>query len=175
MFLTGKYQRSLDEKHRVAIPKALREALGSESARSLFVAPGTDGSLAIYPHAAFESLALRLAQSSPTAREVRDFSRLFYSQAKNTRIDQQGRLRLPADLVEWAGLEGDVALLGVQDHLEVWQPAAWETYADERRDRYDQIAEAALAPTSPTAAASFPPVTAAPPKDGYSQSTKVPK
>ena len=152
MLLTGKYHRSLDEKLRVAIPKSLRESLGGDAGRSLFVAPGTDGSLAIYPHAAFEGLAERLARSSPTARDVRDFSRLLYSQAKNSRIDQQGRLRLPRELVEWAGLTGEVVLLGVQDHLEVWQPAAWEAYAAERRDRYDQIAEAALGPVLPSSA-----------------------
>ena len=151
MFLTGKYRRSLDEKHRVAIPKMLRESVGGDAGRSLFVAPGTDGSLAIYPHAAFEGLAERLARNSPTGRDVRDFSRLFYSQAKSTKIDQQGRLRLPSELVAWAGLTGEIVLLGVQDHLEVWQPAAWETYAAERRDRYDQIAEAALGPAPPSA------------------------
>lgn len=152
MFLTGKFRRSLDEKHRLAIPKVLRESLGSESGRSLFVAPGTDGSLAVYPHAAFERLAERLARSSPTAREVRDFSRLFYSQAKSTRIDRQGRLRLPAELVTWAGLTSEVVLLGVQDHMELWTPSAWEAYAAERRDRYDQIAEAALGPGAPSSA-----------------------
>jgi MraZ protein len=156
MFFTGKFHRSLDEKHRVAIPKPLREALGSDSGRLLFVAPGTDGSLAIYPHAAFAGLAERLARSSPTAREVRDFSRLFYSQAKSTRIDQQGRLRLPSELVAWAALAGEVVLIGVQDHLEVWRPASWEAYAAERRHRYDQIAEAALGSALPSPAGPRP-------------------
>lgn len=164
MFLTGKFQRSLDEKHRVAIPKTFREALGSEAGHSLFVAPGTDGSLAVYPNAAFASLAERLARSSPTARDVRDFSRLFYSQVKSTRIDQQGRLRLPSELVQWAQLAGEVVLLGVQDHLEVWQPAAWEAYVARRRDHYDQIAEAALGPDRPSAGGA-PPTDAA--RDGF--------
>lgn len=144
MFLTGKFVRSLDEKQRLAIPRSLRECLGQQTQRPMFVAPGTDGSLAIYPEAAFAGLAQRLAANSPTARDVRDYSRLFFSQASGAKIDGQGRLRIPAELIQWAGLGGEAVLLGVQDHLEVWQPEAWEAYAAQRRDRYDQLAEAAF-------------------------------
>jgi len=146
MFLTGKFLRSLDEKQRVAIPKLLRECLGHEAQRPLFVAPGTDGSLAIYPEESFARLAGRLAANSPTAREVRDYRRLFFSQATGVKIDRQGRLRVPAGLVEWAKLESEAVLLGVQDHLELWRPDSWDAYAAQRRDRYDQLAEAAFDP-----------------------------
>jgi MraZ protein len=146
MFLTGKFRRSLDEKHRVAIPKLLRVSLGEQARRPLFVAPGTDRSLAVYPEESFARLAARLAASSPTARDVRDYSRLFFSQATSTRIDRQGRLRIPSELVEWAKLEGETVLLGIQDHLELWSPDLWEAYAAQRRDRYDQLAEAAFGP-----------------------------
>ncbi len=144
MFLTGKFSRSLDEKQRVAIPKPLRECLGHQVQRPLFAAPGTDGSLAIYPEETFARLAGRLAAGSPTARDVRDYSRLFFSQATGIKIDRQGRLRIPNELLAWAKLEGDIILLGVQDHLELWQPDAWEQYAAQRQERYDQLAEAAF-------------------------------
>ena len=144
MFLTGKFTRSLDEKQRVAIPKPLRECLGPQAQRPLFAAPGTDGSLAIYPEEAFARLASRLAAGSPTAREVRDYSRLFFSQATGIKLDRQGRLRIPSELLAWARLEGEAVLLGVQDHLELWRPDAWQLYADQRRDHYDQLAEAAF-------------------------------
>lgn len=144
MFLTGKFLRSLDEKHRLAIPKSLRECLGEQAARRLFIAPGTDGTLAVYPEATFAKLVDRLAASSPTSRDVRDYSRLFFSQAVSTKLDRQGRLRIPVALVEWAKLEGEVVLLGVQDHVELWNQEAWNQYTAERSERYDQIAEAAF-------------------------------
>jgi MraZ protein len=144
MFLTGRFVRTLDEKYRLAIPKSLRDCLENQTKDSLFVAPGLDGSLAIYPQEAFARLADRLASSSPTARDVRDYTRLFFSRAESTKIDGQGRLRIPAELVQWAKLESGIVLLGVQDRMEVWRPDAWTAYADERRERYDQIAEAAF-------------------------------
>jgi len=148
MLLTGKFLRTLDEKHRLAIPKSLRESLGDQAGLQLFVAPATDGALAVYPETTFAQLVERLAVGSPTARDVRDYRRLFFSQATSTKLDRQGRLRIPVALAQWAKLDGEVVLLGVQDHVELWNRSAWEQYSDERRDRYDQIAEAAFGDTN---------------------------
>lgn len=144
MLLTGTFARSVDEKLRVAIPKRLREALGCPAAGLLYVAPGTDGSLAIYAEGGIERLAERLAQVSPTQQEVRDFTRLFYARTQRVRVDGQGRIRIPPDLASLAQMGKDVVLLGVQDHVELWASQRWEAYLAERQTRYDQIAEAAF-------------------------------
>jgi MraZ protein len=144
MLLTGTFGRSIDEKLRVAIPKRLRDALGCPAPGALYVTPATDGSLAIYTEEALERWAQRLAQASPTQRDVRDFSRLFYAQAQRVELDRQGRVRIPPNLAELAKLGKEVVLLGVQDHLELWAKAHWEAYLAERQKRYDEIAEAAF-------------------------------
>jgi MraZ protein len=144
MLLTGTFTRSVDEKLRVAIPKRLREALGCPDGGALYVAPGTDGSLAIYTEQAIQRLAERLAQASPTQQEVRDFTRLFYARTHRVELDRQGRVRVPADLAELAQLGREVVLLGVQDHVELWASDRWEAYLAEKRTRFDQIAEAAF-------------------------------
>jgi MraZ protein len=144
MLLTGTYARSVDEKLRVAIPKRWREALGCLDSGTLYLAPGTDGSLAIYAEGAIEGFAARLAQVSPTQREVRDFTRLFYAQAQRVELDRQGRVRIPGNLAELAGLGKEVVLLGVQDHLELWAADRWGAYLAEKQPRYDEIAEAAF-------------------------------
>jgi MraZ protein len=147
MLLTGTFARSVDEKLRVAIPKRLREALGCPSEGLLYVAPGTDGSLAIYAEGGIERLAERLAQASPTQQEVRDFTRLFYARTQRVPLDRQGRIRIPPDLASLAQVGKDVVLLGVQDHVELWASRRWEAYLAERQKRYDQIAEAAFGGT----------------------------
>lgn len=144
MFLTGTFTRSIDDKLRVAIPKRLREALAHPAPCGLYVAPGTDGSLAIYPEGELERLARRLAEASPTQQEVRDFTRLFYAQAQRVELDRQGRIRIPAGLAELARLSGEVVLLGVQDHLELWAKQRWEAYLAGKQQSFDQIAEAAF-------------------------------
>lgn len=144
MLLTGTFLRAVDEKLRLAIPKRLREALIGEGEPELFVTPGNDGSLAIYNAATLESLARRLAESSPAKNQVRGFSRLFYSRAECVEVDGQGRLRIPQALAELAGITKEAVLLGVQDHLEIWDRRRWETYLATHAERYDDLSEQAF-------------------------------
>lgn len=145
MLLTGSYRRSLDEKLRLAIPKPLRDALGSESQlSSLFITPGTDHSLAIYTEPVLEALGQSLAQSSPAAKDTRAFSRLFYAQAQPAEIDGQGRLRVPPELAKLAGLTAEVVVLGVRDHIELWHAAAWDHFLEATQPSYDELAEKVL-------------------------------
>ncbi|REK12440.1 MAG: division/cell wall cluster transcriptional repressor MraZ [Planctomycetota bacterium] len=144
MLLTGTFTRAVDEKLRVPIPKPLREALGALAKGVLYVAPGTDGSLAIYTESSLAELAQRLAQASPNAQDVRAFSRLFYARAQGVELDGQGRVRIPPDLAALAGLEKEAVVVGVHDHLELWDRARWEQYVADRQSQFDQIAEAAF-------------------------------
>jgi MraZ protein len=144
MLLTGLFTRSIDEKLRVAIPKRLRDALETETGRGIYIAPGTDQSLALYTEEAFSRLADRLAQASPTRQDVRTFNRLFYARAQRLEFDSQGRVRIPPELAEFARLDKEVMLLGVQDHLEIWSAERWQSYLAERQGHYDEIAETAF-------------------------------
>jgi len=144
MVLTGAFHRSLDEKLRFAIPKPLRDAIGYPGNSVLYLAPGTDGSLALYAESIFERLASRLERGSPNGRDERAFSRLFYAQVQRVEIDKQGRIRLPADLAQLASLSKDIVLLGVRDHLEVWDRGCWEEYLGQTQPHYDELAENAF-------------------------------
>ncbi|MBI3837372.1 MAG: division/cell wall cluster transcriptional repressor MraZ [Planctomycetia bacterium] len=147
MLLTGTFTRAVDEKLRIAIPKPLREALGAAGSGALYVAPGTDGSLALYTEDALACLAERLARSSPNAQDVRAFSRLFYARAQSVELDGQGRVRIPPELAQLSGLNKEVVLIGVQDHLELWDRSRWDEYVAQKQSHYDQIAEAAFGST----------------------------
>lgn len=144
MLLTGAFVRSLDEKLRLALPKRLREMLGPDQT-SFFLTPGTDQSLALYTEQSLTALAARLASAGPAQQDVRTFNRLFYAQAQSVSIDGQGRMRIPPELAKLAGLAHEIMLLGVNDHLEIWDRGRWEAYLAERAPRYDEITERAFA------------------------------
>ena len=144
MLLTGSFHRSLDEKLRFMLPKSLRDPLTDDDHLVVYIAPGTDGSLVVYTEHAFRELGEQLGHGPPTAQDVRAFSRLFYAQAQRVEMDRQGRVRIPADLVTLAKLGKEVVLLGVRDHVEVWDRERWESYLSERQPYYDQIAENAF-------------------------------
>jgi MraZ protein len=150
MLLTGTFLRSMDEKQRIALPKRLREALEAEKAAALFLTPGTDESLALYTEETLKALAARLAAASPTRQDVRAYNRLFYAQAEQVELDDQGRFRVPAGLVKLAGLNREVTLVGVQDHLEIWDRVRWEAYLEGKSGDYDRIAEQAFGDGPPS-------------------------
>jgi MraZ protein len=154
MLLTGTYERSLDDKLRLAMPRPLREALKGQE--QLLLTPGTDGSLSLYSTTSFAELTSQLAARSPSGQEVRAFSRLLYAQSHSVEIDSQGRIRIPTELARLANLEGDVVLLGVGDRIELWNKSRWEAYLAELQPQYDQLAEAAL--SEKPAAVSNPPI-----------------
>jgi MraZ protein len=144
MLLTGTFPRALDDKFRVAIPKQFRSVLASTPEAKVYVAPGTDGSLAIYSEEAFQAFASRLAQASPAAKEVRAFGRLFYAQAQAIELDSQGRVRVSPELARSAGLTKEALLIGVNDHLELWDRDRWEKYVADKQSQFDELAESAL-------------------------------
>ena len=144
MLFTGTFFRSIDQQRRVAIPKSLREAINWPKQTVIYIAPGTDGSLALYTEDAFDQVAQLLGHSSPTAEDVRTFSRLFFGRAQRVEIDRQGRVRIPSELADVARLDKEAVLLGVRDHLELWDRNKWEQYHEEKQVRYDEFAERAF-------------------------------
>jgi MraZ protein len=142
MLLTGTYPRSLDEKGRFALPKKLREALTEPTA--LFVTPGPDQSLWLYTEAELERLAGRLDEAPATDAEARVFRRLYFAQTEAVDVDKTGRVLVPERLARFAGLQKDVILIGVRDHMELWDAARWQGYVDANAARFDTVAEKAF-------------------------------
>jgi MraZ protein len=144
MLLTGTFHRSLDDKLRFAIPRPLREAMGSADSSVLYLAPGTDGSLELYGEQAFAKVTGELEHGPRNDREIRAFHRLFYGQVQMVELDKQGRVRLPADLAQLASIDKDIVLLGVRDHIEIWDVQRWECYLGGTQPHYDELAERAF-------------------------------
>ena len=149
MLLTGTFVRAIDEKQRIAVPKPVRDSLGFPGQRVLYLAPGTDGCIQLFPEGVFSDLAVQLGRTSPTGQDVRAFSRLFYAQAQRVEIDRQGRLRVPLELADFGRFSKEVVLLGVRDHLELWNRSQWAAYLAETQPRYDEIAESAFGQPMP--------------------------
>jgi len=142
MLLTGTYPRTLDEKKRMALPKRVREQLGEPE--TLFVTPGPDQCLWVFTQQGLESLADKLDQAPATDAEARVFRRLYFAQADRVDVDGSGRVLVSDRLVQFAGLQHEVVLIGVRDHLELWDAARWQQYLTQHAPRFDVVAEGAF-------------------------------
>ena len=75
---------------------------------------------------------------------MRNYLRLYYSQAERVELDGQGRIRLPERLVQFGNLKQDVVLLGVHDHVEIWDKELWERFLAAHGPEFDQLATEAF-------------------------------
>ena len=139
MIFTGTYQRSLDGKARVLLPKRLRDEL--EQAGPVFLTPGTDHCLELHTSQSLHELAARANQSHAGSRNLKSFSRLFYAQAEQCDIDGQGRIRIPVTLMEHAGLVKEIVIVGVGMNWEIWDAEQWQSYLQSNEDEFDQLAQ----------------------------------
>jgi MraZ protein len=142
MLLTGTHTRTLDDKKRLGLPKRVREQL--EEPTTLFVSPGPDGCLWLYTKDGLEQLSAKLDQSPATGGEARVYRRLYFAQTEEVDVDRSGRILIPDRLVQFAELAHEVVLIGVRDHLELWDAARWQRYLTENAPRFDAVAEGAF-------------------------------
>jgi MraZ protein len=142
MLLTGTHPRTLDDKKRLALPKRLREQLGDPP--TLFVTPGPDQCLWVYTQDGLERLAEKLDRSPAADAEARVFRRLYFAQTEAVDVDRNGRVLIPERLVQFAGLQHEVVLIGVRDHLELWDAQRWQQYLAANASRFDAVAEGAF-------------------------------
>lgn len=144
MPLTGTYERSLDDKLRLAVPKRLRDEFQEGEITSLYAAPGIDRCVAIYSPAGFQKFAQKLEQQPAFRTDVRSYARLFYAQSEKLDLDSQGRVRIPDRLAKMVGLQRDVVLIGVNDRAEIWDHAVWSEYLAKLSPEIDAIATQVL-------------------------------
>jgi MraZ protein len=138
VFFTGTYQYSIDGKGRVAIPAEIRQQIVHASQGNpvgpsfLYVTLGPNKNLCLYTDAEFQRLAESLDNSTMEPELLQQFEEMFFSNARRVEVDSQGRVLIPDQLLKDTGLtEGKVALLGVKDHLEIYELEAWKKRREE--------------------------------------------
>lgn len=119
--LVGSYNHKLDTKGRTVLPARFRGELGSVVVATI----GIDRCITLYPVSRWEEMLGKLKELSSFKKNTRDFRRILLSMASELEIDGAGRILLPAALREYAGAVQDVTLIGLEDHVEIWDSAKW--------------------------------------------------
>ena len=133
----GEYHHSLDDKKRLIIPSKLREDLGDY----VIVTRGLEDCLFIYSQSAWNDIVNKLKTLPFTKKDARSFTRLFLSGATVCEFDKQGRISIPSPLTDYAHLEKECVVIGVNDRIEIWSKEAFNNYLNESIDNVSEIAE----------------------------------
>lgn len=118
MFM-GEYNHTIDAKGRLIIPSKFREVLGEE----FVITKGLDGCLFVYDNQEWNAFEEKLKALPLNKKDNRQFVRFFLAGAAEVEVDKQGRILVPGNLRDFAGLEKDVVLVGVASRIEIWSKA----------------------------------------------------
>lgn len=136
MFI-GEYHHSIDEKGRIIIPSKFREELGF----NFIITKGLDGCLFVYPKKEWDKIVAKLEVLPFTKKDARTFMRFFLSGATECEFDKQGRINITNPLIEYAGLDKDCVVIGVNDRLEIWDKDKFNGYFESNQEYLSDIAE----------------------------------
>jgi MraZ protein len=136
--LLGEHEHTIDDKNRLTLPAKFRHAF----ADGCIVTRWLDRCLAVFTREEWDRLVEeRLGQLDPLGRESRVMPRFLFSGAAEADPDRQGRIMVPAALIEHAGLGREVVVAGVHDHLEIWDSRAWREQLKEVEGSAEHVAE----------------------------------
>ena len=123
MAFRGHFEHSLDAKNRLSIPTRFRTAFSSGTV----LAKTPEPCVAIWTPETNEAIIERaLSGLNPMGAEYRKASRFFQGNSFEVDLDASGRVTLPPPLLAHAGIEKEVVVVGVGDHLEVWARQRWQ-------------------------------------------------
>jgi MraZ protein len=133
----GEFDYKIDEKGRVPIPPRFRNALRD----GLVLTVGAEKCVTAYTINEWKKLSAALTGSSLSRSKMRRLNRFFFATAFVTRIDGQGRVALPAPLREHAQITDEVAIVGLNTNLEIWNKSLWEEEKNISQEQAWQIIE----------------------------------
>jgi transcriptional regulator MraZ len=125
--LLGEYELTIDEKGRLLVPAEVRRSLDPErDGEAFIVSIGMNGQPWLYPERGYEALVSSLTSQLSPGEDTLAFDQLYFSMASREEWDKQGRLSVPLQARRAGELARDITMIGVRDHLELWNRDAWE-------------------------------------------------
>ena len=133
----GEFDYKIDEKGRVPVPPKFRNYLKD----GIVLTPGAERCLTIYTVTEWKKLSSTLTNSPLSRSKMRKLSRALFATAFSTKIDNQGRVAIPAPLKEHAEMTDDVVIAGSNTYLEIWSKTSWEEEKNISQQQAWQIIE----------------------------------
>lgn len=126
----GGFAHNFDDKGRIIIPLKFRSLLGEK----FVITKGLDRCLWVFTEEGFRDMELRTKSRTMLDVDAVRLQRFFSGEAVDASVDSQGRVAIPANLREYAGIERETMIVGAGERLEIWCKARWDSLTDELTD-----------------------------------------
>ena len=129
----GEVCSSIDDKDRIVIPSKFRDLFDEGT----FINKGCEGCISIYPSDSWNEYVSSLLASTKDSISGRQIRRAIASKSTPYECDKSGRVKLPRNLLELAGITKQCMVVGAFDHLEIWELEAWKKYDEVANDIFE--------------------------------------
>lgn len=141
MFI-GSFKYSVDKKGRLSIPSNFKKYVNEAANETFVMTRGIVQCIDVYPQDFWRDEVLsRINQIDDFDNEEASFKRLLLELAAENKLDAQSRLLVPKNLLEFAGIEKEVFILGQNKKIEIWNPGIYENQKKENLKPFAEIAK----------------------------------
>ena len=126
----GEYESTIDAKGRFLLPSGFKKQLPEAEQTQFVLNRGFETCLTLYPIKSWEPIFKEISQLNDFDPKVREFRRYFLNGANQIELDSAGRLLLPKNLMEYAGLGKDIVLIAAVNKIEIWDKAKYQQFFD---------------------------------------------
>tara|TARA_Y100000589_G_C27051225_1_gene587365 strand:- start:334 stop:792 length:459 start_codon:yes stop_codon:yes gene_type:complete len=139
--LIGEYECKVDAKGRLLVPSGLRKQFSPEAEGKLYVKRGIESCLELYQKHDWESVSEKVSGLNQFVKKNRVFARKFISGATQLELDSVGRVNLPKNLLEYAGVKKDLVLFAYGNKIEIWDKLSYDSELEMSDDDFAGLAE----------------------------------
>ncbi len=140
----GRHFVKLSEKNRVAFPKKMREEMGD----TLILSFGFEKSIIVTAKNSWKKVTDEIEEKSLLIKEARELKRYIIGGATEVECDRQGRFVLPLYLKDFAGIKGDVVIMGLGKYAEIWDKKIWDEREEELTNGIEKTAKSLVEVTN---------------------------
>ena len=126
----GEYEATLDPKGRFLLPAGFKKQLPEEGGDKFVINRGFEKCLSLYPIKSWKPIFTEISALNDFDPKVRQFRRYFLNGALQLELDTAGRLLIPKNLAEHAGLGKDIVLVSAVNKIEIWDKQKYQEFFD---------------------------------------------
>jgi MraZ protein len=141
MVYFGEFRGKTDKQGRIVIPAKLRSLISTGKKNPVYIIKGLENCLFIFSQQEWKSQSTKLKELPFTRGNPRTFTRLFFSGAFQSNVDRQGRILIPSQLLEYAGIKENTVIIGAGTRIELWDEDRWKRYYVNSLKTYEEISE----------------------------------
>ncbi len=122
----GRYENLLDSKGRISLPAPFRrmieKEIEDEEDKQFVVTKGTDRNIVVFPVSEWKKMVEKIKTNVPNGKQQRSLLRRIHFHSSIQKLDKQGRINIPTELIHYAELKKEVVVIGTGNKIEIWNP-----------------------------------------------------